>query len=113
MLAVLAAAVLLVAARAPLTAGDPGAAAVPAGAVAYRLDVNDATPAELALLRGVGPVLAGRIVADRESRGVFHGPDDLLAVRGIGAKTLDRLRPHLRFPADAVPNRDGPVLAAR
>ena len=113
--AVLAAGLLAAAAWGPLTAGDPSAAAVSTGAIVCRLDVNTATPAELAQLRGVGPVLAGRIEAGRASRGAFRTPDHLLAVRGIGPKTLDRVRPNLRFPADGAPagTQPGPALAAR
>ena len=106
--AVLAAAVLLAVWPAVRTAADPAEPAVP---VAYRLDVNAAAPAELAVLRGVGPVLAGRIAADRAARGPFRHGVDLLAVRGVGPKTLDRLTPHLRFPLDDVPA--GGAVAAR
>jgi competence ComEA-like helix-hairpin-helix protein len=57
-----------------------------------RLDLNRATAAELEALPGVGPVLAGRIVAFRDSAGGFATVDALLGVKGIGAATLDRLR---------------------
>lgn len=44
----------------------------------------------MALLSGVGPVLASRIVADRSSKGAFESVDDLQRVRGIGpGKMLD------------------------
>lgn len=58
-----------------------------------RLDVNTATAAELAAgLKGVGAVKAGRIVAHRDAHGPFASADALLAVSGIGPKTLERLR---------------------
>lgn len=41
------------------------------------------------LLPGIGPVLAQRIIAARP----FFSVDELLAVRGIGSATLERLRP--------------------
>ena len=59
--------------------------------------VNHASETELQRLPGVGPVLAGRIVAARESGGPFRDAADLRRVRGIGSKTCDRLAPHLRF----------------
>jgi DNA uptake protein ComE-like DNA-binding protein len=41
-------------------------------------------------------------VADRDARGAFGGPEGLLRVRGIGPRTLERLRPYLRpAPADS------------
>ena len=67
------------------------------------LDVDRASAADWERLPGIGPALAARIVADRGERGPFHGPEGLLRVRGIGAKTLARLRPFLRAaPVDSV-----------
>ena len=70
----------------------------PAAAVAYRLDPAAARAAEWELLPRVGPVLAGRLAGHP-----FARPADLLAVRGVGPKTLDGLTPWLRFPADRPP----------
>ena len=49
-----------------------------------QVNLNSASARELALLNGVGPVLASRIVADRVSKGAFESVDDLQRVRGIG-----------------------------
>lgn len=54
-----------------------------------RININEATPEQLQLLPGVGPAIAGRIVEARPIASV----DDLLAVRGIGEKTMQKLRP--------------------
>lgn len=62
------------------------------------LDPNRAPSDSLQLLPGVGPVMAGRIVAAREQGTVFRQPEDLLAIKGIGPATLARLAPFLRFP---------------
>ena len=56
------------------------------------LDLNRATIEQLVLLPGIGPTLAGRILAWRESRGPFKTVEDLKEVAGIGEKTLERLR---------------------
>ena len=61
----------------------------------YRLDVNGAAAVEFAQLDGVGPTLAGAIVAHRDRVGGFLSPDDLLAVKGVGPRTLAKIRPHL------------------
>ena len=45
-------------------------------------------------LPAVGPALAARIVETRGAK-PFATPDDLRRVRGIGAKTLETLRPHV------------------
>ena len=64
---------------------------------AYRLELNSATAAELESLPGIGPVLAERILAQREENGPFTGPEDLLAVNGIGPKTLEAIEPYITF----------------
>lgn len=57
-----------------------------------KIDVNAAGEAELMRLPRIGPVLAGAIVAARQQKR-YETVDDLRRVRGIGAKTLDSLRP--------------------
>lgn len=60
-----------------------------------RLNVNTATAAQLELLPRVGPKMAERIVAYRAAHGGFRRVQDLLAVKGIGEKTLALLEPHV------------------
>ena len=70
-----------------------------------RIDADHATREELDRLPGIGPALARRIVADRESLGVFGSIARLGRVRGLGRSLLARLAPHLSFggvPAEAV-----------
>jgi competence ComEA-like helix-hairpin-helix protein len=69
----------------------------------FRLDLNTATWVELAQLDGVGETLAQRIVDDRETNGPFGVVDDLDRVKGIGPKTLKRLRPFLRVEPPQAP----------
>jgi len=64
--------------------------------VQFQLDVNQADWPELAELPGLGETLAKRIVDSRRERGPFADHDDLRRVRGIGRKTLDRIKPYLR-----------------
>jgi competence protein ComEA len=63
-----------------VTVGAPA----PAGADSGKLNLNTATAAQLDKLPGVGPVLAERIVAYRESKGGFRSVGDLRQVEGIG-----------------------------
>lgn len=62
-----------------------------------RIDPNTAGRAEWDRLPGVGPATAVAIVGHREAQGPFRSPSDLLAVRGIGPKTLERLAPYLEW----------------
>nr|WP_274387738.1 helix-hairpin-helix domain-containing protein [Salsipaludibacter albus] len=57
------------------------------------VDLNRAGTTELEALPGVGPVLAGRIVAWREEHGAFTSVGQLRDVSGIGEKTFQSLAP--------------------
>lgn len=79
----------------------------------FAVEVNSATWVEWAQLEGLGETLARRIVEDREEHGPFQTPDDLLRVRGIGRRTLDRIRPFLvGFPAETPAAADPEMEAA-
>ncbi|MDQ1288669.1 MAG: competence protein ComEA [Actinomycetota bacterium] len=58
-----------------------------------RVDLNRATQVDLDALPGVGPVLAGRILAWRDAHGRFSRVEELGEVTGIGDKLLARLIP--------------------
>ncbi len=64
-------------------------------AVVHRVDINRADPVEMAVLPGIGDVLAGRIVEDRRVHGPFSGVDDLDRVHGIGPRIIERIRDHV------------------
>lgn len=57
------------------------------------VNLNSASLAQLQRLPGIGPVLAQRIVTERERTGPFRQVDDLRRIRGIKDKTIDKLRP--------------------
>jgi competence protein ComEA len=56
------------------------------------IDLNAASARELETLPGIGPSLAGAIVAYREDNGPFTAVDNVGNVPGIGPKTLDAIR---------------------
>jgi len=57
------------------------------------LDLNTATVEQLDELPGIGPTTAKAIVRFREKSGPFRRVEDLLAIRGITKKKLDKIRP--------------------
>ena len=57
-----------------------------------KVNVNQANAEQLMAIRGIGPVMAKRIIEYREKNGPFKKTEDLLAVQGIGEKSLERLR---------------------
>ena len=64
---------------------------------AYGIPINTATFQELLTLPGIGPVTARAIITARETH-PFLLPEDLIAVPGIGDKTLERIRALIRVP---------------
>lgn len=83
-------------------AAATGLAPKPSTNSSGKLDPNTATEAELKNIKGVGPVLAGRIIAARP----FKSADDLRRVKGVGEKTYEKIRPHfIGTPAAAEPPR--------
>ena len=62
-----------------------------------RIPLGAASAEDLEALPGVGPVMAGRIVAFRDGGATIRKIEDLDSVRGIGPKTLERIRPHLEI----------------
>jgi competence protein ComEA len=86
---------------APAAPERPGKKAPPSGLI----DVNRATAAELQRLPGIGPKLAARIILARDKQ-PFRRVEDLRKVSGIGAKTLEKLRPYVRVGAEALAARE-------
>jgi competence protein ComEA len=76
----------------------------------HRIDLNRASRSELMQVPGVGPQLADRIVAERDTRGRFARVEDLSGVHGIGDATLNRIRPWVTVepvePPAVVPEPD-------
>ena len=56
------------------------------------VDINTAAQEALESLPGIGPVLAQRIIAYRETNGPFATVEDLQKVEGVGADTFEKLR---------------------
>ncbi len=86
------------------TALAPSKTAAPARAARSdaRLSLNSASTADLETLPGVGPALAGRIIAQRaqlraQGQVGFTEVNQLLLVPGIGPKIFEALRPLVRL----------------
>lgn len=57
----------------------------------FPIDINAADRYQLALLPGIGEVLADRILAYRDAHGRFPCVEELLNVEGIGTKKLEEI----------------------
>jgi competence protein ComEA len=67
------------------------------------VNINTATESELAFLPGIGPSRAQAIVAHRQKT-PFKKAEDLRRIKGIGRKSLEKIRPYVTV--------DGPTTAA-
>ncbi len=64
------------------------------------VDINSASLEELQTLPGIGPVLSRRIVAGRP----YESLDDLLRVKGIGPKVLEKFKDRIIAGEAAAPD---------
>src|SRR5690242_207275 len=62
---------------------------------AHPIDINSASSVQLQEVPGIGPATAEKILAMRKSYGAFKSVDDLLSVRGLGKKRLEKMRKYL------------------
>lgn len=73
---------------------------LPARQYDFRIDINSASWVEWTQIEGIGEVTAQKIIDDRQANGPFRSVQDLLRVKGIGPKTLEKMRPFLLEPKD-------------
>ncbi len=59
--------------------------------------INSADKATLTKLPGVEPKTADAIIKYRKTNGKFKSIDDLMGVKGIGEKTLKKIKPYLKL----------------
>lgn len=59
------------------------------------VNINRANSAQLQTLNGIGPTKAQEILKYRKAHGSFNTVDELVNVKGIGPKTLIKLKPHV------------------
>ena len=60
------------------------------------LNINTASVEELQTLPSIGPQTARKIIQYRETQGDFTSVDALTEVKGIGEKTLEKVKPYIR-----------------
>jgi competence ComEA-like helix-hairpin-helix protein len=69
-----------------------GAADASRATAAGRININEAGSEELMRLKGIGKVLASRIVERRSSKGLFISKEDIKDVKGIGPALYERIK---------------------
>jgi len=61
----------------------------------HSININTANQKELELLPRIGPATAKHILEYRKAKGAFKTMDELVNVKRIGPKTLEKIRPYL------------------
>ena len=56
------------------------------------VNINDADADALTELPGIGETISSMIISERTTNGPFYYAEDLEAVRGIGARTMEKFR---------------------
>jgi competence ComEA-like helix-hairpin-helix protein len=74
------------------------------------ININTASSDQLQQVPGIGPVTAQKILQMRRSYGAFNSVDDLMAIRGIGPKRLEKMRMYLTV---GKPKSTNPEVAAK
>lgn len=67
----------------------------PAPAAGGKVNINQASAAQIAYLPRIGAKVAARVVEHRKSNGPFARPEDLMEVKGIGEKLFLTLKPYV------------------
>ena len=65
------------------------------------ININTADIKELEKLPRIGPATAKKILDLRKEKGGFKKKEDLLEVKGIGPKTLEKIRPFIILTEDS------------
>ena len=83
-----------------------------------KVDLDVATEKEIVGLRHIGPTLARRIVADRDSFGPFGSLEGLTRVKGVGPSMVEKLDSAVTFslvprPTNTVISRPSELPKAR
>lgn len=73
------------------------------------VNINTATAQELQSLKGIGEKKALAIVEYRQANGPFKTVEDLSKVKGIGAATVERLKPEISVSGTSRPAAATPV----
>jgi competence protein ComEA len=81
--------------------GTQGVVGKKEAALTSVIDLNRATLADLQRLPGIGPSRARDIIEERRNK-PFQSVDDLTRVRGIKAKTLEKVRPFITVDTNSL-----------
>jgi competence protein ComEA len=62
--------------------------------VAVKINLNEADSLALISVKGIGPYMAGKILAERRALGAFHSVQQIYLIKGLSAEYLDKVANH-------------------
>ncbi|MDY6861630.1 MAG: ComEA family DNA-binding protein [Thermodesulfobacteriota bacterium] len=60
--------------------------------ISEKININTGTQEDFEKIKGIGPGLAKKIIEYRESHGNFESIEDIINVKGIGKKKLEKIK---------------------
>lgn len=81
----------------PPLGGKPGTDHTPKAKANGPVSLNTGSEAQLETLPGVGPATAQKILEYRQEHGGFSSVEEIQAVRGIGPKKFEKMKPFLKL----------------
>jgi len=70
---------------------------------ADKININTASKKSLEAIKGIGPTLAGRILQYREEHGPFARVEDIVSVKGVSKKLLEKIALQLTTGSSKTP----------
>jgi comEA protein len=61
------------------------------------VNINTSNKPDMMKIPGIGPVTAERIILHREDHRLFNSVEELFNVKGIGPKTLEKIRTYIKI----------------
>ena len=61
------------------------------------VNINTSNKADMMTIPGIGSVTAERIILHRGDHGLYNSVEELLNVKGIGPKTLEKIRTYIKL----------------
>jgi competence protein ComEA len=65
-----------------------------------KVNINTATESQIALLPGIGPKIAGKVINYRADNGNFKTAEDIKKVKGVGNKKFEKMRDYIIIEGD-------------
>ena len=60
-----------------------------------KININEADTESLMGIKGIGKVIAERIINYRDERGYFYSIEDLKKIKGLGSKVVDKIKDNI------------------